>query len=176
MKKMVSLVLTFVICLSLCACGQNNTQASTTTISGANSKESATNGEKIEFNDLILAEDENIKISLVNFHVEERNTVNGVQEAKCAILKIENKTDYEILFYPKAYLDNEEVIVTFISSNSVEPGRVGRFEAHYTYLDGTVVESLDMLYGLEWSQELRIQTEPYSTRYTLEFSVAEALN
>lgn len=122
-----------------------------------------------------------MKISLADFFTEKNNTDEGAVDRKCATLKIENKTDRELIFDTRAYIDNEEVTVSTLSGNTVEAGRISRYITSYYYgvsPNTTEVESLDQLYGLEWSADIWLmsETSEYTDSYALQFSVEDALN
>ena len=143
-----ALFLALLMCLSLCACGVTSAESSNGVAQTPQVIYPDTTGEKIKFDDLVLAEDNNVKVMLTNFYEEEMYLVNGTQNEKCATLKIENKTDQELSFYVRAYLNNEELSVIGMSGNSVEAGRIGNYSATYdygVYPNTTVVESLDKL-------------------------------
>lgn len=181
MKKMIAMTLALILCLSLCACGQKTAEnTNTVVVQTPQVIYPDTTGEKIDMGDLLLAEDENVKITLVDFYVENRNLMSGPSEEKCATLKIENKTQQELVFNARAYLDNEELTVIGMSSNSVEAGRVARYAATYdygVYPNSTPVESLDKLYGLEWSIELMFGAGTNDrNQYDVQCSIAEAMN
>lgn len=185
MKKIISLILALAICLSLCACGQKAAETAPEATASTETQPPQTTvaapaNERITFDDLVLAEDKNVKISLVDFFVETMNFAEGPVDEKCATLKIENKTDQNLSTFVRAYLDNEELSVVGLSGGAVEAGRVSRYSATYdygAYPNFTPLESLDKMYGLELTIELTFGYDTSEwTQYELHCSVADALS
>lgn len=115
MKKTIALLLALALCLSLCACGNKSND----------DMQSEGSGTK-EFENVILADNDAVKIELVNFYAKEANWEHlGEIIEKGFTMRITNKTSSTIGFNPNHfYLDNEEVsIVIGFVSNSVEAGR-----------------------------------------------------
>ena len=178
MKKTTALILALVMCLSLCACGGNK--------SGNGQNDPAvyiggmpdTVGDKIEFDNLVLAETEQVKIMLVDFYVDKLFASGNSDGAKCATFKIENKTEHEMSVWVTPYLDNEALgTVGVEGSTTVEAGRIGRQGYTFTYGEFpncTDLESLEDLYDLEFTFDLR----DLSTfdDYKVNCSVADAMS
>lgn len=173
MKKAISLLIVFVVCLSLCACGSGQPSKSPGTLSG-------TARHVIALNDLVLAEDDNVKISLVDFYTNERISAGNSDGGKCATFKVENKTGHNLRVHVIPYLNNEQLTASTIEGNTtIEAGRIGRIGYMFTYgiYNPSDVESLEDLYGLEFTIELSIDSgASNSEQYTVQCSVAAALD
>ena len=168
MKKTLSLLLALVMCLSLCACGVGNVQV----------MYPSSSGEKIEFEDVVLAEDENVKITLVEFYEDTLLKAQNSDSAKCVTFKVENKTDSDMDFYVTPYLNNERYEAAYVSGNTVEAGRIGSVGISVTYgHNHSDVESLEELYNLELTFELTTGsgTNNYNN-YKIQCSIQDALN
>ena len=161
MKKTIALMLALSMCLSLCACGRKIVENIPVANLAPQVIYPETTGEKIELGDLVLAEDDKVKITLVDFYVNKLISAGNSDGGKCATFKIENKTDREMNVWLTPYLNNESLEAVFLDGNStvIEAGRVGRmgFSFNYgTYPNWTDVESLEDLYDLEFTFELQI--------------------
>lgn len=158
MKKVISMLLALVMCLSLCACGGGKqTSNGSVTIPVIHP---GTGGDKIDLDDLVLAEDDKVKISIVEFYTNKMISAGNSDGGKCITFKIENKTDREMNVTIIPYLNNESLTAAGVEgSNSVEAGRVGRMGFAFTYgfyPNWSDLESLDELYDLELTFELLI--------------------
>ena len=183
MKKAISLLLALVMCLSLCACGSSKSESS------GNSSVSVTipvihpgtGGDKIDLDDLVLAEDDKVKISVVEFYTNKMISAGNSDGGKCVTFKIENKTDREMNVTIIPYLNNESLTAAGVEgSNAVEAGRVGRMGFAFTYgfyPNWTDLESLDELYDLEFTFELQIGAGTSNfEKHKVNCSVADAMN
>lgn len=184
MKKTIALLLAFVMCLSLCACGgSKQTSNGNTSVSVTIPVVyPGTGGDKIDLDDLVLAEDDKVKISIVEFYTNKMISAGNSDGGKCATFKIENKTDYEMSVWLTPYLNNETLEVVFVDGNStaVEAGRVGRMGFSFTYgsyPNWTDLESLEDLYDLEFTFELQIGPGTANfEKHKVNCSVAAAMN
>lgn len=186
MKKAISLLLAIVLCLSLCACGgskqESNGNGNTSVSVTIPVIYPGTGGDKIALDDLVLAEDDKVKISVVEFYTNKIISAGNSDGGKCITFKIENKTDYEMNVWLKSYLNNETLEVAFVDGNStvIEAGRVGRIGFSFTYgsyPNWTDLESLEDLYDLEFTFDLKIGfgTANYE-EHKVQCSFASAMN
>lgn len=188
MKRIISLLLALAMSLALCACGNEKTESESTPMPSSEASITApviipeTVSDKIDLGNLVLAEDDKVKISLVEFYTNPIISAGNSDGAKCATFKIENKTDREMNVWVIPYLHNEGLEAVFIDGNStaVEAGRIGRMGFSFTYgayPNWTDVESLDELYELEFTFELSLGagTSNFES-YEVKCSVDAALN
>ena len=146
MKRFFALLLALVMCLSLCACGNKSSDDMQSEVSGTK-----------EFENVILADNDAVKIELVNFYAKEDNWAHlGEIIEKGFTMRITNKTSSTVGFNPNHfYLDNEEVsIVIGFVSNSVEAGRTAIIPYSIWYETqpyNTPVKTFDELSRLEGS-------------------------
>ena len=206
-KKTLTLFLVGVLTLAVSACGASGTtndnvdetEASVTVGSAseataeASEEESASaieaetsDGESagiINFDDVILVDNEAVTIKLVNFYEEEVNWSEGAQLEKYITVKATNNTDHEILLNPgKFYIDDEEAYVVMKSGTiAPDPGKSGSYSfmvAYNTTPEHTALESLDELYTLEGSFSGLHKYDDSSKNTSLEvgFSIPNSLN
>ena len=146
MKRFFALLLALMLCLSLCACGNKS----------GDDMQSESSGTK-EFENVILADNDAVKIELVNFYAKEENWAHlGEIIEKGFTMRITNKTSSTIGFNPKHfYLDNEEVSIMMMGiSDSVEAGRTAIIPYSIWYETqpyNTPVKTFDELSRLEGS-------------------------
>lgn len=181
MKKTIALLLALALCLSLCACGSNQSASNNNVSATIPVIYPGTGGEKIEFDDLVLAEDDKVKISLVEFYTNKMISAGNSDGGKCATFKVENKTDREMAVNVIPYLDNESLTAALVDGGTaVEAGRVGRMGFSFTYgtyPNWTDLDSLDELYELEFTFDLAIGFgTSNSETHKVSCSVADALN
>ena len=179
MKKATSLLMVLVLCLSLCACGGNKSDNGNMSVNAPaiyiGTPE--TIGDKVEFDNLVLAENDVAKIMLVEFYVDKLYGSGNSDGAKCAIFKVENKTEHEMSVWVTPYLDNERISLANIEgSSTIEAGRVGRLGYYFTfgeYPNATDLESIEDLYNLEFTFELKDMSNFENNKVNC--SVADAL-
>ena len=187
MKKLAALILAFAMCLSLFACGNNQPENNGNASNGnANVTipvvQPETVGDKITLDDLVLVDDNKVKITLVEFYTNKMISAGNSDGGKCATFKIENKTDREMNVWMIPYLNNESLQAMFVAGNStaIEAGRVGRMGFSFTYgsyPNWSDLESLDELYDLEFSFDLSIGAGSSNyENHKVECSVKAALN
>ena len=146
MKRFFALLLAVMMCLSLCACGNKS----------GDDTQSGSSGTK-EFENVILADNDAVKIELVNFYAKEDNWAHlGEIIEKGFTMRITNKTSSTVGFNPNHfYLDNEEVSIMMMGiSNSVEAGRTAIIPYSIWYETqpyNTPVKTFDELSRLEGS-------------------------
>lgn len=181
MKKVLAALLAMALCLSVCACGAEPEEGmqSTGSAQTAPAEESKDSG-KISFDDLVLAEDAYVKIVLVEFFETEINMADGVHLEKCIALKIENKTDRNLVFMLNACIHNESVTPMILrSSNSVGAGQIG--DVYYFFDRGTSpnlvpLDTLEELYGLELSFDCYFGDGPDMQKHQISCTVEAAMN
>lgn len=146
MKRFFALLLAVMMCLSLCACGNKS----------GDDTQSGSSGTK-EFENVILADNDAVKIELVNFYAKEDNWAHlGEIIEKGFTMRITNKTSSTVGFNPNHfYLDNEEVSIMMMGiSDSVEAGRTAIIPYSIWYETqpyNTPVKTFDELSRLEGS-------------------------
>ena len=150
MKKIVSLVLVLVICLSLCACGNSDAcncdcaqcaQCEKKAEDRADSvSETAEQNENvIEFKTpIVVAEDENLRVELVEFYQEYRlwkqgypyaadSTTKGATLEKIVVFKFCNKTDHTLrVAMSDAYLGNDGANIFNVDSGHSDDVAAGK--------------------------------------------------
>lgn len=139
----------------------NNTNDADTNDSNTNDTdthdaEESTNDSIIEFDNIILVDDETVTIELVNFYSEDVTWGSGTQNEKYITVRATNKTDHEIFLNPrKFYLNNEECYVSMKSGSiAPDPGKSGSYSfmvAYNTTPEHTALKSLEELKELEGS-------------------------
>jgi hypothetical protein len=209
MKKTISLTLTAALLCSLCACGGDTASAEPSTsvvssvesvqeesvqetvvpeeasaeeVSSAEAEEAEeTDNDLIEFENVILVDNETLTMELVNFYAQDCNWSSGVQNEKYITVKVTNKTDHGILLNPdKFYLNDEEAWVS-ITNGSITPdaGKSGTYSfmvATNTMPEHTALDSLDELYGLEGTFDgLNTYDDDNNTSLEVSFSIPDAL-
>lgn len=180
MKKAISLLLALVMCLSLCACGGNKSDNGNMGLNAPVVYIGTPNtvGEKVEFDNLVLAENDVAKIMLIEFYVDKLYGSGNSDGAKCAIFKVENKTEHELNVWVTPYLNNERISLANIEgSTMIEAGRAGRLGYYFTfgeYPNATDLESIEDLYDLEFTFELKDMSN--FENHKVNCSVAAALN
>lgn len=189
MKRLIALLLSLVLCFSLCACGakdnsvtkkdENGNETNETTDVALIDDDNAT----IEFNDVVLIDDDNVTIELANFYSEDVNWSEGKQNEKCVTFKTTNKTNHEIVINPgKFYLNDEETFVSMIDGSMCPaPGKSGKYSFYVGYKDAPghkALESLDVLYDLEGSFDILnvYEDSKKNNSYEAEFSIKAVLN
>lgn len=146
MKKTLALLLALAMVLSLCACGEKTEP----------SPVAPKNDDIVEFQDVILVDNDTIALELVDFHVKEYKWQTGTEQEKLVTFKATNKTDHKISMNPsKFYIDNEEVHVSMVDGSiAPDAGKAGRYSFIINYQgssDHNPLQSLDELYKLEGS-------------------------
>lgn len=146
MKRFFALLLAVMMCLSLCACGNQS----------GDDMQSEGSGTK-EFENVILADNDAVKIELMNFYAKEENWAHlGEIIEKGFTMRITNNTSSTVGFNPNHfYLDNEEVSIMMMGiSDSVEAGRTAIIPYSIWYETqpyNTPVKTFDELSRLEGS-------------------------
>lgn len=83
----------------------------------------------IEFTDVVLVENDTVRLELVNFYLREYNSVDKDNVVgSCITVKATNKSDHGILLNQRpCYLNGEEVVLIGVSGGSLAPdaGRSG---------------------------------------------------
>ena len=195
MKKLVLIVLTAVMVFGLAACS-GNVAENTSTNAGDNSvpqskhsvednaiqsnvtlPETEQNSSRIEFNNVILLDNEWATVTLVSFYEYEVNWVSGTQVEKCIEVSVHNNSSQEYIFnLYDAYVGDETMLAVMHDGNAgPAPGRSGTFRYyidHDTTPDSTALASLEELYELEGVFE--IYASDGSHKY--DFSIADVLN
>ncbi len=116
----------------------------------------------IEFTDVVLVDDDTVRIELVNFYEQEYNWNTGKQIEKCLTYKVTNKSDHELLIYLEdPYIDDESVSRSGVDGvgNAPKPGKTASYRYRIYYnspadKNGKALDSLDDLYRLEATFEI----------------------
>lgn len=180
MKRIWALILVVVMCLSLCAC--NNGVGSAL----ESDNETSSDNSIIKFENVVLFEDEAIKLELANFYAEDHNWVEGTQNEKCFTVKATNKTNHEVTCHTdKLYLgDNTEKLYVCILSGTIapDPEKSGYYDfivAYDTVPEHTALDSLEDLYLLNGTFKVYEKyngSQYIDNDYTFEFDVQAAIN
>lgn len=138
----------------------------------------------IEFQDVVLAEDELVRIELSNFFEKETRWASGTQIEKCLTYRVTNKGDKELLIYLEdTYIDDEGVNRSGLDGVGVAP-KPGKSDSYAyriyykspAYENGKPLDSLEDLYRLEASFEICIKEDNRIIKtYYLDFSLPELL-
>lgn len=192
MKKIVSLVLVFVLCLSLCACGKSDGCSCNCAQCAQCEKKTHTHEEvlsatmaeiedgkrKIVFPEpLFLAEDQKIRVELIRFF-EEDSPYKHI--GKYVTMKFTNKADYEIgVRLENLFVDGNAADYIYSgSAPNILPGETATY--HFEIMDTfkNTLDSLDQLYTLKGRFKVmrRTGTNHYADAYEVPFSVEEAPN
>ena len=92
MKKYFSFIFAIILCLSICACGSEKSEQPTIT------DNTAYNADRIDFEEpLLLVNDSAIRVEVTNFFQEVSTGSGTTEKDKYITLKIENKTDRNML-------------------------------------------------------------------------------
>lgn len=160
-----------IISISLCSCSK-------TVVQNTNDSLNKNNEGTIEFTDVVLIDDELVKIELVNFFEKNVNWSTGKQNEKCITFKATNKTNYELSIHTdKFYLKDEEAFVCMMDGTMCPaPGKSGKY-SFYIGKQGTpehsALESLEELYDLEGMFEIYSKEKK---SYKMDFSIENAIN
>lgn len=198
MKKIISLVLALVMCLSLCACGQSDAcncdcpqcaqcekkthshetvdvimDSSETTVEQDN------NGNKIVFPEpVLMAEDNKVRIELVGF-IQEESPWKDI--GKYVTLKFTNYADYEVgVWLENLAVNNESADASYRGGEkpNILPGETTTYFIEIRDAFNNALDSLDQLYTLKGRFKVlrRTGTNSYADAYEIPFSIPDALN
>lgn len=202
MEKLVTILIATGIISMMSACGNeqtitnsssssDNTEVSSESVelNSASSDieeeaEENTDESLIEFENVILVDDDTITLELVNFYAEDYNwTDRGLQNEKHFTVKATNNSDHKITLNPgKIYLNDEECFVSLVQGTiTPDPGKSGVYSflvGHQTTPNPSPLESIDDLYLIEGRFEgLNVyEDSSKNTRLEVEFSIPKALN
>lgn len=194
MKKIISFILVFAVCLLLCACSkgcdcdceyccEENSKSSNVTSPSkkTSTEETIANPDLVEFSEpVLLAEDEKIKVELIGFRQVESDSSASVMD-KYITLKFYNKADYEIaVMLENLSIDGEPMDCTYHRAQIPEilPGEnlTQYFNIHTTFDEP--LNSIEMLYKFTGRFEVYRRTGEgrLADGYDLLFSVEDALD
>ena len=198
MKKIITAVLTLVMCLSLCACGKSDactcdcaqcadcekkTHAHETVNvimdSIGTTEEQDNNGSKIVFPEpVLLAEDNKVRIELVSF-IQEESPWKDI--GKFVALKMTNNADYEVgVRLANLVVNNESADASYSAGDmpNILPGETTTYYIEIRDAFNNALDSLDQLYTLKGRFEVlrRTGTNHYADAYEIPFSIPNALN
>ena len=178
MLKTTTKLLAAALALSLCACASNggSQSASSDTQPTEETAESPAEDSKqdtaaaqettadeaeeddgiVEFDDVTIVDDDRITVKLTQFYEKEVNWLGSTEPVmeKYFTFKVKNKTDGDILFnVNEGYINDEGVTLIMQDGNSGPAAGKSKNYSYDVQLDtspeGTPLESLDDLYGLE---------------------------
>lgn len=198
MKKIFSLVLALVMCLSLCACGQSDACScdcpqcaqcekkthSHETVdvimdSSETTVEQDNNGNKIVFPEpVLMAEDNKVRIELVGF-IQEESPWKDI--GKYVTLKFTNYADYEVgVWLENLAVNNESADASYRGGEkpNILPGETTTYFIEIRDAFNNALDSLDQLYTLKGRFKVlrRAGTNSYADAYEIPFSIPDALN
>lgn len=137
----------------------------------------------IEFDEVLVAENDTVALYLVSFYAKDVNWSAGAQNEKYISFKAKNKSDHKIFLNPdKFYLNDEKCYVSMADGSiSLDAGRSGTFSfcvGSDTKPEHTALKSLDELYGLEGAfSGLHDYDDPKKNKkLEISFSLPKALN
>lgn len=198
MKKVISLILVAIMCLSLCACGRTNActcdcaqcaqcekkthvheaEEITQEPSGS-ATEQEDNGNKIVFPEpVLLAEDNKIQIELVSF-IQEESPWKDI--GKYVTLKMTNYADYEVgVRLENLAVNNESADASYSAGDTpnILPGETTTYFIEIRDAFNNALDSLDQLYTLKgrFKVSRRTGTNSYTDAYEIPFSVPKSMN
>lgn len=154
MKRTFSALLALIMALSLCAFGSGSAKASSTSDDSPQIKRIS--DDLIEFENVILVDDDTLTMELVNFYAEDWNWAEGSQSEKHITVKVKNKTAQEFFLNPdQFYLDDEAALILCVDGSiAPAPGKSMKCSfmvAYDTKPEHKALGSLDELFGLEGS-------------------------
>lgn len=177
MKKVVSLLLVLVMCLSLCACGAEKASSPV----AIQPEGTNTEGNNVDFETPLLAwEDNKVKLEIIGFFQEKNIWAESPTLESGITFKLTNKTDAELnAMFVDAYIgtDNVSIIIKDVNS-TVAPGKsVTQKYLINKYVGSNVaaLDSIEELYELDGKFSIYF-TEDYSANYDLTFSIPELRN
>ena len=188
MKKLLAILLVAALVISFAACGGNDTTDTQGQQGGTQPKtdESAAEDENIliEFDNIPVYEDDNVKIDLTSFYEETIDAINLPEPKKYRhmTLKIHNKTDYTVsLHMARAYIGDEEMQVSgWDGTPVISPSKTGTLNCSFeknTLPERTPLASIDELYQLDGTIMIVIDYDPNDGHsdhsYNVPFSIAE---
>lgn len=176
MKKAFSLFLVLLLCLSLCACSEG-AQSTADTFPSQN------NNSLIEFENVVLVDNDTVKVELVNFYAKDFKWNTGVENEKHITVKVTNKSDHDIVMIPVNFYLGDEAVDALVVTDSIRlaPGKHGNYPfmiRYYTSPNETHVNSLEELYTLEGSFTGVVKYEDVSknTALNVDFNIQTAIN
>lgn len=181
MKRTFSALLALIVALSLCAFGSGSAKASSTSDDSPQIKRIS--DDLIEFENVILVDNDTLTIELVNFYAEDSNWVEGSQNEKHITVKVKNKTAKEFFLNPDQFYLNDEAAWIICVDGSIVPApgksmKCSVIVAYDTKPEHTALGSLDELFCLEGSfSGCFISTGGSITdMLTVDFSIPDVLN
>lgn len=190
MKKLFALLLVGLMFISLCACSKDNHQQKPLEVDTNNveNEEEITNNtendsSEIKFNEVLLADDENVTLWLIKFYAEDYNWAGAnPQNEKLVTLKVKNKTEHRISIYSgHFYLDDEELFFIFGKTPDLDAGKSTSFDLLFAY-DETpehrALNNLEDLYRIEGTLKVSLEEKDgivYDS-YDLPVNIQAAIN
>lgn len=176
MKKWIALLLAVLMCLSLCACGggqTNDDSSDSETAAKENDGAAEPDGDSMKFNEALVWEDEDIKVTLVEFYSKEFNWGGGDKQIeKVVVFKAENHSDHQLnLMACDFYLEDEYAYVNSLDGfKLLAPGKSGTFSflvAREVSGDHEALDTLDELFlvngTIEADQVVENENQSYNT-------------
>jgi len=197
MKKILLMTLAAVLAVFLTACGTGDnaptdvptapepTAESTPTPVPSEEPSPEPENNVIDFENVVLADDDVVTVELVQFYEEEVNELNEEPTIdKFVTLKVTNKSEYGlVLFDIDAYIGDEAVwVLMYDGNNAPAPGKSKNLRyciRWNTSPKETSLDSLDDLYNLNGSFRLTMwsdtEGEDYVGEYSIDFSIPDIL-
>lgn len=120
----------------------------------------------VEFDDLVIYEDDRVTIRLDRFYEQEENYIDGPVVQKYMTVTITNNSDHEIdIRFNDPYLGDEGIIMANSSFLGPKPGKSRSYDIPVAkdWDPVTALDSLDDLYEIEFTLETLLEEE--STGY-----------
>ena len=157
MKKF---ILIMMICLVLSGCGASTPASSGG--SGNSPQSGSSDSTVIHFDDTVIFENDDLKISLTDFYTEEMNWTEGKETESIVNFKIKNKSSSDMLINFRGFLDDEKAsCIMHNTGNKFEAGK----SANSTYIikreavpKNKALDSVEELYDLNGTFEVMIYT------------------
>lgn len=145
MKKFFTVAVAMAISLSFAGCGGSTSGAEG---AAAETVSETDDGSLITFENEVLAENDVVRIELINFYTEDVNGTDGKQNEKNITVRTTNKSDKEIWLNPSGfYINGEKMYVAMLSGPiAPAPGKSGNYNfrvAIDTKPDHTALDSLE---------------------------------
>lgn len=131
MKKVIPLVLVFVMCLALCACGKSNVctcdcpqcaQCEQKTHAHGTAEKEANENKIVFSKPVLLVDSEEVRIELVGFNQKDSTVKDVTTIKKYIALKIHNKASYEIMLkLENLAVNDEQVKCVYLESSTQNP-------------------------------------------------------
>ena len=121
MKKILSLIIICILCHNLCACDAEVSKTETTLPTSSSDAPAYSAGDRIEFNvPVVLVNDAILRVEVTNFFQELSAGLGTSEKDKYITLKMNNRTDHELLVILDQLSINNNGADVFRNASSIE--------------------------------------------------------